>query len=883
MAGELRATVLTAVKGDAAEKLGKQLDGLSGKLKNFGSIASKAAKGLVGIGSALVSSKFIGDSVEQAKNLERSLLGLDTIFGDLAPRMEQFSKDAANIGLSQSEAAKASVFLGSVLQQYGVESNVAADQTEKLVGLAADLAATYGYDVQESLLAMTALFRGEYDPIEKFGVAMKQNEIEAVKAARGMDKLTGAEEMNADVNIRLELLYERTAMAQGAVARGADTLYVQQEKLRATFENLQAQLGAELIPVFAELFEQLRPIIEDATPALIQVFRAVGEVISELGQLFVDIFDPTTEIGESFAALKIQLDSLWETVFGRDFDISAIFDGVEWFIGLIVDALHDLIMLIDNTVIGFKVMGDMLTALFTGDWNRLVNTDWTGQIRSQIEVKDALNETRLAAEKLNAEMAKTADARIGQMDTYLEFLNRRAREAGLDSGKKFGEGFGEGTGEKTKDIVADFFAGIDEEIAKQQARSRLQSLGASSGLIEQILGSGEDWQKVFDAVLARGKASLKEVQELFNQTAAGMKELEAVAERQLQWMIYQSNAYDRQVARAQEVVDANNVLITQQNQLANSFRETRDSLLENYAASLRSQEGLGVYTQAVVDLGSALNELIESNPYKGETGLFSSGSRRNLISSTNTILGAMRSIAEQRDEIGSRLETAKSLVQSISDSIFGSFNITNIQGKAKDIIQVFRDTVSQTRDFAEQLRRLRSAGLTDTALEQIISAGAQAGSQTAQALLEGGPSAIREINSLFTQLEDVSMQIGEDVATSMYGEGIDITNGLVEGMLSQQSALEMAATQLATAFQSAFTNATEATAIRLTSPSIFQIMGDYPLSYGTTGVTPMQRSSGTYNITVNAGMGTDGQSVGQIIIDEIKKFERQSGRVFVSA
>jgi hypothetical protein len=33
---------------------------------------------------------------------------------------------------------------------------------------------TFGYDVQEALLAITALFRGEYDPIEKFGVAMKQ-------------------------------------------------------------------------------------------------------------------------------------------------------------------------------------------------------------------------------------------------------------------------------------------------------------------------------------------------------------------------------------------------------------------------------------------------------------------------------------------------------------------------------------------------------------------------------------------------------------------------------------------------------------------------------------------------------------------------------------
>lgn len=37
------------------------------------------------------------------------------------------------------------------------------------------------------------------------------------------------------------------------------------------------------------------------------------------------------------------------------------------------------------------------------------------------------------------------------------------------------------------------------------------------------------------------------------------------------------------------------------------------------------------------------------------------------------------------------------------------------------------------------------------------------------------------------------------------------------------------------------------------------------------------------NITVNAGMGTDGTRVGQLIVDEIKKYERASGAVFMSA
>jgi hypothetical protein len=39
----------------------------------------------------------------------------------------------------------------------------------------------------------------------------------------------------------------------------------------------------------------------------------------------------------------------------------------------------------------------------------------------------------------------------------------------------------------------------------------------------------------------------------------------------------------------------------------------------------------------------------------------------------------------------------------------------------------------------------------------------------------------------------------------------------------------------------------------------------------------------TYNITVNAGMGTDGAKLGEDIVRAIRKYERVSGPVFASA
>jgi len=49
-------------------------------------------------------------------------------------------------------------------------------------------------------------------------------------------------------------------------------------------------------------------------------------------------------------------------------------------------------------------------------------------------------------------------------------------------------------------------------------------------------------------------------------------------------------------------------------------------------------------------------------------------------------------------------------------------------------------------------------------------------------------------------------------------------------------------------------------------------------SFGNT--SKKQKAGSNINITVNAGMGADGSRVGQMIVDEIKKFERSNGPVF---
>jgi len=54
---------------------------------------------------------------------------------------------------------------------------------------------------------------------------------------------------------------------------------------------------------------------------------------------------------------------------------------------------------------------------------------------------------------------------------------------------------------------------------------------------------------------------------------------------------------------------------------------------------------------------------------------------------------------------------------------------------------------------------------------------------------------------------------------------------------------------------------------------------------GPEAVIPLDRmpKGNTYNITVNAGIGTNGAQVGEQIVTAIKRYERVSGPVFASA
>jgi hypothetical protein len=61
------------------------------------------------------------------------------------------------------------------------------------------------------------------------------------------------------------------------------------------------------------------------------------------------------------------------------------------------------------------------------------------------------------------------------------------------------------------------------------------------------------------------------------------------------------------------------------------------------------------------------------------------------------------------------------------------------------------------------------------------------------------------------------------------------------------------------------------------------VIAPYDKFIETMGLGGGRGGGSTYNLVVNAGMGTDGVSVGREIVKAIKRYERASGPVFAGA
>lgn len=356
-----------------------------------------------------------------------------------------------------------------------------------------------------------------------------------------------------------------------------------------------------------------------------------------------------------------------------------------------------------------------------------------------------------------------------------------------------------------------------------------------------------------------------------------------------------------------------------------AFRKEMMSLAEGLSSLTVVSKDMGEFESSVVDTFDSINKkLIE--------GVANKTFAQKGLKALQDYLKAEQSLllenAKQRDAIIEKRSLAESLYNDVKSNLLGVGNLSNLLDSetkqittsvtrivdgfsvttksiieetvgAKGVLGRLKEVVAKTKAFALQLTDLKKLGLNKDLFSQIVAAGPEVGGQLATEILSGGKDSVKAINDTFADLEKATGDIAEQTTIVMYNAGVEVAGGLVAGLLSQEASLVAAAKKLADAFNAEYqaklnalqipsTGAVDTTAMRL---------GDIKLAGEAAGASAVAKAnaalaaklintsqftawgaSSIVNVTVNAGVGTNGKAVGQQLTSLLNQYAKSSAK-----
>ena len=324
--------------------LTKATKGATKQLQSFQKSANGISRGInaafaaIGVGLSFNALKnSIKSVVTQASSLEQSIGATEIIFGEFSDVIIQKSKEAAQaFGISANDYLTSANLINAQLKGYGLSAIEAAGQTQTLVERAADMAATFGGTTLDAVNALSAVFRGEFNQIEKYAVTLRKSDITARIAQKGYAGLTGEALKQQEAIAGLELIMERTQQTQGQNAREANTLQGAMARVTASFANASASIGQGFAPAvsgIATFINQNIGVFTDLADAigekLRSAFETTGGAADTFGQKIIttltdltDFLNGTATAGNQFAQLSTKFEPLLDVfdalgVFGK--------------------------------------------------------------------------------------------------------------------------------------------------------------------------------------------------------------------------------------------------------------------------------------------------------------------------------------------------------------------------------------------------------------------------------------------------------------------------------------------------------------------------------------------------------------------------------------
>lgn len=727
---------------------------------------------IAGLGAAAAAAGLF-QLIDAASEAEQSVGAVEAVFGEASGTITAFADTSAQAaGLTATAAQNLTAQIGALLQGFGFAQDEAAKTSVVIAQLGADLAATFGGTPEEAVQALGAALRGEFDPLERFGISLNVAKANLRAVELGLADNVNAVDANARAQASLSLIMEQSTGAQGQFARELDTTAGQLAVAKAAAQEAAAAVGATLAPAFVELVgvltDDILPAVEDLGTTL---GPALGSAVSATVPILagaIDVLVALTPIVETFAAV-----------------IEAIPDPVLQLIGTFIalrtaiGPLGSLVNLVIKQFAGLSVAAALnVSSLGAIKGAAATAKDGVASLASAITPATAI----IAAATIAFTLYSNSQAKQAQNARELE-----SQQQGLSEALNSSEGAIEGLTDRLRDLID-----TGAEFSGQGALAALITDGKS--FAEVFASAGATVEEFTDAIAQGTDVSDRYLQALTDQGG------EAAASS-----IALSDLRDQIVAQSKASLDAG--VATDrwtQSQVDNAIEQTRSAdgtrnyvaaqeqlVTETAAAEAAAEE----HAAALTEQQKALQELAATAPQVTflmtalgtETGRTTDLLAALAISSRDAGLSETE-LQTVLAQLGATSPQAVANLQAVADTIdrvrsAGVNSLPSIQDLAGEFdkfsLQGFRD------DLADALEAVQNFNtnlvlIAESGGPRLAAAAAELGPQfaaeIANGIKNGSPGVAQQVELLLAAIEGAGADT-ENILTTQIGPDLAVATG----------------------------------------------------------------------------------------------------------
>lgn len=302
----------------------------------------------------------IGGAVDLASQLTEVQNVVDTTFGDMASKVDDFTKTSiqdfgmseltvkqissrfqalgTSIGISSEQVANGTAVANKALMSQNntlyKTTDSMADMSLNLTRLAGDMASFYDVDQADVAKSLQSIFSGTIAPLRRYGLDLAQATLSEWAMKNGLDANIKSMTQAEKVLLRYNYVTANTQAAQGDFAKTANTWANSVRVLKQEFQAWGSIIGSVII-------NALKPFVQALSKVMLKVISFTRTVADALGAIFgwtieisgrgatadgmEDIADGVGDIGDNADSSNKKAQKLKKTLLSID-EIHALDD-----------------------------------------------------------------------------------------------------------------------------------------------------------------------------------------------------------------------------------------------------------------------------------------------------------------------------------------------------------------------------------------------------------------------------------------------------------------------------------------------------------------------------------------------------------------------------